>query len=135
MKKVVYSVSRTNRFGSTKMSGLGFITESDLITACVSKKGNAYIRVFEDCVKNCHAVSGRDGEFKGAHYEIREVEFETKTPSGEHAGYDTREIEVEYSIWYKIVNRELSANSSTIRTRCASSSNIAMRSTRCCMTR
>ena len=52
MKKVVYSVSRTNRFGSTKMSGLGFITESDLITACVSKKGNAYIRVFEDCVKN-----------------------------------------------------------------------------------
>lgn len=103
MKKVVYSVSRTNRFGSTKMSSLGFITESDLIIACVSKKGNAYIRVFEDCVKNCHAVSGREDEYKGAHYEIREVEFETKTPSGEHAGYDTREIEVEYSIWYKIV--------------------------------
>ena len=103
MKKVVYSVSRTNRFGNTKMSGLGFITESDLIIACVSKKGNAYIRVFEDCVKNCHAVSGRDGEFKGAHYEIREVEFETRNPSGESTGYDTREIEVEYSIWYKIV--------------------------------
>ena len=103
MKKVVYSVSRTNRYGSTKMTGLGFVTESDLITACVSKKGNAYIRVFEDCVKNCHAVSGRDGEYKGAHYEIREVEFETTNSSGEHTGYDTREIEVEYSIWYKIV--------------------------------
>ena len=103
MKKVVYSVSRTNRFGSTKMSGLGFITESDLIIACVSKKGNAYIRVFEDCVKNCHAVSGREDEYKGADNEIREIELETKTPSGEHAGYDTREIQVEYPIWYKIV--------------------------------
>ena len=104
MKKVVYSVSRTNRFGSTKMSGLGFITESDLIIACVSKKGNAYIRVFEDCVKNCHAVSGRDGEFKGVYYEIREIEFEKKTSSGESTGYETREIEVEYSIWYKLVD-------------------------------
>lgn len=103
MKKVVYSVSRNNRYGSNKLAGLGFITESDLIIACVSKKGNAYIRVFEDCVKNCHAVSGRDGEYKGAHYEIREVEFETKKPSGESTGYDTREIEVEYSVWYKIV--------------------------------
>ena len=103
MQKVVYSVSKLNRFGNTKMTGVGFITDSDLIIACVSKKGNAYIRVFEDCVKNCHAVSGRDGEFKGAHYEIREVEFETRNPSGENTGYDTREIEVEYSIWYKIV--------------------------------
>ena len=104
MKKVVYSVSRTNRYGSTKMTGLGFITESDLVIACMSKKGNAYIRVFEDCVKNCHAVSGRDGEFKGAYYEIREIEFEKKTSSGESTGYETREIEVEYSIWYKLVD-------------------------------
>ena len=42
MKKVVYSVSRNNRYGSNKLTGLGFITESDLIIACVSKKGNAY---------------------------------------------------------------------------------------------
>ena len=57
MKKVVYSVSRNNRFGSNKLTGVGFITDADLIIACVSKKGNAYIRVFEDCVKNCHAIS------------------------------------------------------------------------------
>ena len=106
MKKVVYSVSRNNRFGSNKLTGLGFITESDLVIACMSKKGNAYIRVFEDCVKNCHAVSGRDGEFKGAYYEIREIEFEKKTSSGESTGYETREIEVEYSIWYKLVTKE-----------------------------
>ena len=104
MKKVVYSVSRTNRYGSTKMTGLGFVTESGLIIACNGKSGKAYIRVFEDCVKNCHAVPNRPGEFKGAHYEIREVEFEKKTSSGESTGYETREIEVEYSVWYKFVD-------------------------------
>ena len=112
MKKVVYSVSRTNRYGSTKMTGLGFITESDLITACLSKKGNAYIRVFEDCVKNCHAVPNRPGEYKGAHYEIREIEVETKNSSGESTGYETREIEFEYSVWYKFVDANRNAQPS-----------------------
>ena len=92
MKKVVYSISKFNKFGSNKMSGVGFII------ACVSQKGNPYIRVFEDCVKNCHAIQGRDGEFKGSHYEIREVEFE------KNGSYETREIEVEYSVWYKLVD-------------------------------
>ena len=104
MKKVVYSVSRTNRYRSTKMTGLGFITESDLIIACNGKSGKAYIRIFEDCVKHCHAVPNRPGEFKGAHYEIRELEVETKNSSGESTGYETREIEVEYSVWYKFVD-------------------------------
>ena len=97
MKKVVYSVSKNNRYGGNKLTGLGFITESDLVIACVSKKGNAYIRVFEDCVKNCHHVTGRENEYKGAHYEIREVEVE------KNGSYDTREIEIEYSVWYKLV--------------------------------
>ena len=44
MQKVVYSVSKLNRFGNTKMTGVGFITENDLITACVSKKGYPRIR-------------------------------------------------------------------------------------------
>ena len=103
MKKVVYSISRLSRFGSNKMTGVGFITESDLIIACVSQKGNPYIRVFEDCVQNCLAIPNRDGEFKGAHYEIREIEVETKNGSGEFTGYDKREIEIEYSVWYKLV--------------------------------
>ena len=51
MKKVVYSVSKINRFGNNRMTGVGFITDDDLVIACVSRKGNAYIRVFEDCVK------------------------------------------------------------------------------------
>lgn len=98
MKKVFYSISRFNKFGNNKLSGVGFITDKDLIIACVSQKGNPYIRVFEDCVNNCHAIQGRDGEFKGAHYEIREVEFE------KNGSYETREIEVEYSVWYKLVD-------------------------------
>ena len=72
MKKVIYSVSRFNKFGNNKLTGIGFITDKDLIIACVSQKGNAYIRVFEDCVKNCQSIPNRDGEYKGAHYEIRE---------------------------------------------------------------
>ena len=92
MKKVVYSISRLSRFGNNKMTGVGFITD-----------GNPYIRVFEDCVKDCHPVAGKEGEFKGPHYEIREVEVETKNGSGEFTGYDKREIEIEYSVWYKLV--------------------------------
>ena len=34
MKKVVYSVSRFNKFGNNKLTGIGFITEKDLIIAC-----------------------------------------------------------------------------------------------------
>lgn len=60
MKKVVYFISRNNRYGSNKLIGLGFITERDLFIAYV-KKSNAYIHVFEDCVKNCHIESGCDG--------------------------------------------------------------------------
>ena len=63
MKKVVYSVSRTNRYGGTKTTGLGFITESDLIIACNGKSGKAYTRVFRECVMNCHAVPNRPDEF------------------------------------------------------------------------
>ena len=97
MKKVVYSISRMSRFGNNKMTGVGFITDEDLVIACVSQKGNPYIRVFEDCVKDCHPVAGKEGEFKGAHYEIREIEVE------KNGSYDTREIEIEYSVWYKLV--------------------------------
>ncbi len=104
MKKVVFSVTKQGRYESTKTTGVGYITETDLITACISKNGKPYIRVFEDCVKNCHAISGRDNEYRGAHYEICEIEFEKKTSSGDSTGYETREVEINYSIWYKITD-------------------------------
>lgn len=43
MKKVVYTVTKFGRTENTKMSGLGYITESDLSTACISKNGKPYI--------------------------------------------------------------------------------------------
>ena len=98
MQKVVYNVTRYRRDDVHKMSGVGYITEKDLIIACISKNGNPYIRVFEDCVKNCHKIVGKENEYKGDYSEIREVEFEVK------GSYETREIELEYKIWYKITD-------------------------------
>ena len=98
MKKVVYSVTKFSRNGNTKMTGFGYLTESDLLIACVSQNAKPYILVFEDCVKNCHPIPNSQNEFKGAHYEIREIEVTDK-----HGAKDTREITVDYSIWYKIV--------------------------------
>ena len=99
MKKVVYSVTKVGRYENTKLKGVGFIIDSDLVIACSSKKGNPYIRVFEDCIKDCHPVLNAQNEFKGSHYEILEVEFEKDNGSTE-----TREIEVSYYIWYKILD-------------------------------
>lgn len=99
MKKVVYSVSRYSRGEINKLTGLGFLTDTDLVIACVSKQGKPYIRVFEGCVKDCHPVPGKDGEHKGMIYEIREVEMVS-----DDGKRDTREIELEYSIWYKFVD-------------------------------
>ena len=79
-----------------KFSGIGYVTDEDLITACIGKNGKPYIRVFEDCLKNCFPV--KDDEYNGEYYEIREVEVETKYGSKE-----TKEIEVYYSIWFKFV--------------------------------
>ena len=65
MKKVVYSVSKQNRSGSTKMTGLGFITENDLIIACTSKSGKAYMHGFDyniffdgTALQRAQAISG-----------------------------------------------------------------------------
>lgn len=104
MKKVVFSVTKQGRYENTKTTGVGYITDTDLITACISKNGKPYIRVFEDCVKNCHPISGRDNEYRGAHYEIREIEFEKRNSSGDSTGYETCEVEINYSIWYKITD-------------------------------
>ena len=39
------------------------------------------------------------GEFKGNIYEIQTIEYETK-----YGSIDTREIDVSYSIWYKLLD-------------------------------
>ena len=53
MKKVYYSVTRYGKKNVDSMSGVGYITDEDLIIACSSKEQKPYIRVFEDCLKDC----------------------------------------------------------------------------------
>ena len=101
MKKVVYSITKVGKNENTKMTGLGYVTDKDLIIACISKNQKPYIRVFEDCVKDCHQVINTTNEYKGAYYEIREIEFEATTSSGQSTGLEKRKIEMNYNIWYK----------------------------------
>ena len=96
MKKVVYSVSRYKKGEIIKMTGIGYITDKDLVIACMSKKGNPYIRVFEDCLQYLNRITDKENEFKGLISEYHEVEIDTGD-----SGYETREIEIEYNIWYK----------------------------------
>ena len=99
MKKVVYNVTRYRKDELIKISGLGYITDEDLIIACISQNGKPYIRVFQDCIKDCHPIPDKPGEYKGVTYEIREVQIDTGKDN-----YETREIELEYKIWYKLVD-------------------------------
>ena len=95
MKKVIYSVTKYGK-NENKVSGIGYVTDEDLVIAAISKSGKPYVRVFEDCIKHCYKVQGKTDEFKGNVTEIMEVELETKNGS-----YDTREVEIEYNIWFK----------------------------------
>ena len=56
---------------------------------CISKNGKQYTRAFDDVDKHCFPVFGKENEYKGyvtMYYE-----------------YEGRDIEVEYSVWYKTV--------------------------------
>ena len=98
MKKVVYSVTRVGKTNST-IKGVGYITDEDLVVACNSKNNTPYIRVFEEITKYCHPVVNSQDQYKGAYYEISEVEF--TRPDGSK---ETREIEVNYLVWYKLID-------------------------------
>ena len=89
MKKVVYSIRKV-RNSNEKLSGLGFINdEGTLFCKCISKNGKQYTRAFDDVDKHCFPVFGKENEYKGyvtMYYE-----------------YKGRDIEVEYSVWYKTI--------------------------------
>ena len=90
MKKVVYSIKKVRGNSDDKISGLGFLNEEGtLLCRCVSKAGKPYTRAFDDVEQHCFPVFGKENEFKGyvtMYYE-----------------YEGRDIEVEYSVWYKTV--------------------------------
>ena len=49
MKKVVYSVVKNLKNEQIKLTGVGYITDTDLLTVATSKDNKPYIRVYEDC--------------------------------------------------------------------------------------
>ena len=77
MKKVVFSVIRAGK-NENRMSGIGYITETDLLIPAISKNGKPYIRVFEDYLRYCHKIPNENEEYKGTIYEFHAVEFETR---------------------------------------------------------
>lgn len=89
MKKIVYTITKLNKEGNTKISGQGYITDNDIICACISKKGTPYVRVFEDAVNYCYKCVATEDQYKGAYSEIISTE--------------NRDIEVNYFIWYRVV--------------------------------
>ena len=90
MKKVVFSIRKVRGNSDYKISGLGFLNdEGTLFRKCTSQDGKRYLRVFDDVEKQCHPIIGKENEYKGyvTMYYVCEG----------------RDIEVEYSIWYKVV--------------------------------
>ena len=99
MKKVVYSVQKVGKFDTPKLTGLGYVTDSDLVTACMSQKGKPYIRVFEGALEYCHRIPDKENEFKGQYTEYKEIEVDKET--GGYVSVEKIDIEVEYKIWFK----------------------------------
>lgn len=99
MQKVVYSISKVNK--EKKMKGVGYLVEGNLLIPSTSSQGNAYIRVFEDVTKYCHATPGTN-EFKG----YLPISYENiQVFNKEKNGYDILDyVEVTYFIWYKFID-------------------------------
>ena len=90
MKKVVYSIRKVRGNSDYKISGLGFLNdEGTLFCKCTSQDGKRYTRAFDEVGKHCHKIIGKENEYSGyvtMYYE-----------------YEGRDIEVEYSVWFKMV--------------------------------
>lgn len=100
MKKVVFSISNARSRSDKKLSGFGYVSEGNLLCPCVSKNNKPYIRVFNDVEKICKPISGKTDEFKGY-----TTMYFTEVPvyREKDGSYDMLDIEVEYKIWYKLV--------------------------------
>lgn len=99
MKKIIYAITKIGKKENTKITGAGYITDEDILVACASSKGKPYIRVFENALKCCYKIVGTENEFKGAYSELVEMEF-----ADEHGAKSTREVEIDYFIWFKLVD-------------------------------
>ena len=97
MIKVAYRLTKVNDFNYVK-KGIGFISNSneDLILY----PNTQFERVIEDCIRYCYPIINRTGEFKGTFTQYIECDFNV----GELDSIETKEIEVTYKLWYKILD-------------------------------
>lgn len=98
MKKIIYAITKLTKEGNQKVTGQGYITDTDIIIACVSTKGKPYIKVFENAVECCHKCIGDENQYKGAYTEYVEAPFENK-----YGSIEVKEIGIDYFIWYRVV--------------------------------
>lgn len=94
MQKVTYSIKKRN---GDKITGVGYITEEDLLIASISKSGKPYIRVLEDCVKQWHKTA--NNTYQG-YYEFF-MECDLTDSEGK---ITTRELPITYYIWYMVID-------------------------------
>ena len=92
MKKVTFSIKKRN---GDKITGVGYITNEDLLIPAISKNNKPYIRVFEDCIKDCHKIVGKDNQYQGIYEYLMNADLEDK-----QGRITTKEITVTYYIWF-----------------------------------
>jgi hypothetical protein len=95
MIKVAYRLTKSNDFTYVK-KGIGFISDSkeDLILY----PNSPYERIIEDCIRYCYPIINRYGEYKGTFTQYVDCDFQVKD------SIETKEIEIEYKLWYKILD-------------------------------
>ena len=106
MKKVVFTIRKSR--SDNKLSGVGYLTDGNLLVPALSSKGKPYIRVFEDVTEKCKPIS--ENEFKG----YMGVIF-TEIPVFKSVDHDNDEnkdgsyeildsVTVTYYIWFKYID-------------------------------
>lgn len=88
LQKVIYSITKLGRTENTKLTGIGYITDEDLLIATEGRNHKSYIRAFE-CIKDMKQDIKNIDEFKGGYFEMFEI--------------DGRDVTVNYMIWYKLI--------------------------------
>lgn len=99
MKKIIYAITKIGKKEDAKITGIGYITDEDIITARVNKQNKPYIKVFEDAVKYCHAIPNTTDQYAGGYSEIVELDLPDDKGRNTH-----RELQIAYWIWYKLVD-------------------------------
>jgi len=96
MKKVTFSVKKRN---GEKITGVGYITATDLLIPAISKNNKPYIRIFEDCIKDCHKIIGTTNQYHGNYDYLMTADLQD-----DKGRTTTKEITVNYYIWFMILD-------------------------------